>query len=432
MKEASIIILAAGLGTRMKSSLPKVLHEVSDEPMIYHIVNEARKLSEDIHIVLYHQHELIKNRVESYFDDLNYHLQDFQNFPGTGGAVMGIAPKHENVLILSGDMPLVEAKDLKPLLKTDAKVQLCAFRTKNPTGYGRVVTDESLNVKYIVEEKDASLKEKKIDLVNAGVYAFKKDFLEKYLPKLSSDNAQKEYYLTDLLGFATKDEIATKVHIVDEDNFMGVNSKEQLLKAQELMQDRIKSFWMEKGVSFRLGKSSFIGALVSFKGECFIENGVSIVGECEIDSSTIKANSVIESSNIENSTIGPLARVRPGSSIKNSSIGNFVEVKNSSLNGVKAAHLSYLGDCEIGSGTNVGCGTVTCNYDGRKKHKTIIGKNVFIGSGAKLIAPLKIEDNTIIGAGSVINKDVEEHSLALSRPNLKIIKNFYQKYFKKD
>lgn len=431
MSKCSIVIMAAGLGTRMKSKTPKVLHSISGHPMLFHILWQAKLLSDDIHIVLYHEHEKIKQTLKPHFSNLNFHIQDFKNHPGTGGAIMGIEPKYEYTLVLSGDMPLVTSEGLKTLLNSNSTITMSTFNAENPKGYGRVVTNKKNQVSYIVEEKDATLDEKKIDLVNAGVYLFKNDFLNKYTSYLRNDNAQAEYYLTDLIEIAIKNKFSVSSILVDEEEFMGINSKYQLAQAETYMQNRIKNRWMEKGVSMRLSETIFIDALASFEGECMIENGVTIAGKTKIKDSTIKTNSVIESSFIENSTIGPLAHIRPKCNIINSGIGNFVEVKNSNLNGTKAGHLSYLGDSNIKKGTNIGCGTITCNYDGKAKHITNIGENVFIGSGTQIVAPIEIEDDVIIGAGSTITKNIPKDALALTRAPLKIVDGFFSRFFNK-
>ena len=431
MQNLSIIILAAGLGTRMKSSLPKVLHSISGHAMLFHILRQAQKISNDIHVILYHQHELIQEALKNEFGSVHVTLQNFQKYPGTGGALIGVKPLNNRVLILSGDMPLITQETLMPLLESQSPMVLSAFETSTPNGYGRVIINDSSHVLKIVEEKDATPDEKSIKLVNGGVYCVDRDFLDRFLPLLDNNNAQNEYYLTDLIALATQNNIKVEAVRVEEESFMGVNSKVQLALAESKMQEKIKVKWMEEGVSMRLSETIFIDSLATFEGECFIENGVSILGQCHIKSSQIKSNSIIESSKIINSSIGPLARIRPQSEISDSHIGNFVEVKKSKLNGVKAGHLSYLGDATIDEGTNVGCGTITCNYDGKTKHQTHIGKNVFIGSDTQFIAPVTIEDNVLIGAGSTITKNIPKGSLALSRSPLRIKEGFFAKFFAK-
>ena len=426
----SIVILAAGKGTRMKSSLPKVLHKICGKPMIYHIIKEAKKISDDITLILGHQADDVQESIKRYFFDIKIHIQDLSRYPGTGGALKNLDFKKEKILVLNGDMPLIRADELKKFLEIDADIIMSILKLDNPTGYGRVIIKDGKIIK-IVEEKDAIKEELDVKSVNAGVYLIKSRILKEFLPKLSNQNSQKEFYLTDIVLLANKKNYTIKPIFVDENDFKGVNSKYDLSCAEEIMQDRIKKELMKNGITIRLPKSVFIEEGVRFEGECEIESGVVIKGDSFIKKSTIKANSIIEDSYIESSTIGPLARVRPKSFIKDTHIGNFVEVKNSKLMGIKAGHLSYLGDSQIDYGTNIGAGTITCNYDGKSKYKTVIGKNVFIGSDTKLIAPIKIEDDVIIAAGTIVTKDVPKGVLAISREPLKFIKDFYYKFFKK-
>ena len=428
----SIAIMAAGFGTRMKSQKPKVLHTISGFPMLYHIIKEAKKVSNDIHVILYHQADTVKDEMNKYFDGITYILQDHDNFPGTGGAIMGVNPQHEKLLVLNGDMPLLEANDMNMFFNQEAKVVMSSFTCSNPTGYGRVVMDKNYNVQKIVEQKDASENELHIKNVNAGVYLFDTNFLEENLPKLSNKNNQNEYYITDLVSIANEQDINVKAIEVDENTFMGVNSKYHLSIAEELMQKRIKQRFMEAGVSMRLPETIYIESDVEIEGESVIENGVSLLSGAKIINSIVKTNSVVEDSILKDSDIGPMARVRPKSVLINTHLGNFVEVKKSTLNGVKAGHLSYLGDSEIDTGTNIGCGTITCNYNGKAKYKTIIGKNVFVGSDSQLVAPVKIEDDVIIASGTTVTSDVPKGSLAIARAKQKNIDNFFYKFFSKE
>jgi bifunctional UDP-N-acetylglucosamine pyrophosphorylase/glucosamine-1-phosphate N-acetyltransferase len=429
MLDTSVIILAAGKGTRMRSTLPKVLHKISGYEMLYYSIKEAKEISDDITVVLFHQADVVKEAMERYFDDINFVIQDHENYPGTGGAVMGIESRYEKVLVLNGDMPLVKSNELKRFLELDADIVMSVIEADDPSGYGRVVIDSGEVIK-IVEEKDATDDEKRIKSVNAGVYLFKKDILKNYLPKLSNDNAQGEYYLTDVVGLSKSDGYKIAPVVVDEDSFKGVNSKYDLSQAEEIMQRRIKRGFMDEGVIFKLPDTVYLDSDVEIEGESVIENGVTLLKGAKIIDSHIKSNSVIEDSQIINSSIGPLARVRPGSNLVDTHIGNFVEVKKSTLKGVKAGHLSYLGDSEIDEGTNVGAGTITCNYDGKQKHKTKIGKNVFIGSDTQIVAPVTIEDNVMIAAGTTVNQDVKSGSLAISRVKLKSVEGFFEKFFK--
>jgi len=424
----SVIIMAAGAGTRMKSNTPKVLHKISGKEMLYYSISEAKKLTNDIEVVVYHQKEKVIETMNKYFDDIKYVVQDHLNYPGTGGAIKCCNPKQDKVFILNGDMPLVTADELKKFDSIDADIVMSVIHLENPDGYGRVVIEDG-KVKKIVEQKDATDEEKKIQYVNAGVYLIKKEILNAFLPLLSDDNSQKEYYLTDIIDLANKAGKTIKAIEVVEENFKGVNSKFDLANAERIHQNRIKEKWMKAGVIMHLPETIYIENDVSFIGECEIENGCVFKGESVIENSFIKSNSVIEESFVKNSEIGPMARIRPASKIKDSKIGNFVEIKKSTLNDVKAGHLAYLGDSEIESGTNIGAGVITCNYDGKNKYKTKIGKNVFVGSDSQLVAPVTIEDDCMIGAGSTITKDVTKGSLAISRTPQKIIKDFFYKFF---
>ncbi|CAA6811289.1 MAG: N-acetylglucosamine-1-phosphate uridyltransferase (EC / Glucosamine-1-phosphate N-acetyltransferase (EC [uncultured Campylobacterales bacterium] len=426
----SIVILAAGFGTRMKSKLPKVLHRICGKPMIEYLVDESLKLSDDVTIITYHGEELIKEHLNNY-KTLNFITQDIKNFPGTGGAIKDINPKHEKILLLNGDMPLVSSTDLEAFLNEDSDINLGVIDIDNPSGYGRVIIQDK-QIKRIVEQKDASKKELEVTTINTGVYLFKRDILKKYQPKLTNNNAQNEYYITDIIGLAKAENKIISPIYVGEDSFMGVNSPYELSSAELIMANKIKANLMQSGTKMRLPQSIYIESTVSIDEYSSIENGVSILGNTVIKNTHIKANSYIQDSTIINSSIGPMANIRPNSNISDSHIGNFVEVKNSTLNTIKAGHLSYLGDSDINEGTNIGAGTITCNYDGKNKYKTTIGKNVFIGSDTQIVAPVNISDDTIIAAGSTITKDTTKGDLAISRTRQTNIKNFFYKFFNKN
>ncbi|MDS1371136.1 bifunctional UDP-N-acetylglucosamine diphosphorylase/glucosamine-1-phosphate N-acetyltransferase GlmU [Aliarcobacter butzleri] len=427
MGKKSIIILAAGAGTRMKSDTPKVLHKISGKPMLYYSIKEALKLSDDITVVLYHQFEKVKAEIEKYFSNINFVIQDHKNYPGTGGAVMGITPKYEKVLVLNGDMPLIQASELEKF-DIDATIVMSVLELESADGYGRVIIENG-NVKKIVEQKDASEDELKITTANAGIYQFETKFLLENLPKLDNNNAQKEYYITDLVEMAISQGKILKPLVVNEENFKGVNSKVELADAEVIHQNRIKKEFMKAGVIMRLPDTIYIEEGVGIEGESIIENGVSLLGNSKIINSHIKTNSVVEDSIVKDSDVGPMGRVRPGSELTNTHIGNFVETKKAKLTGVKAGHLSYLGDCSIDEGTNIGCGTITCNYDGVNKHQTIIGKNVFVGSDTQFVAPVNIEDDVLIGAGSTVTGNVKKGELYLTRAKAKTIDGFFYKHF---
>jgi len=427
----SIVILAAGKGSRMKSPKAKVLHTVCGKPMLYHIIKSSREISSDITVVISHQKEAVQKSINSYFDDINFCVQDTENFPGTGGAMKNISVKNEKVLVLNGDMPLITSNSLKGFLDNKSDILISIFDLQNQDGYGRVIIKDD-RVQKIVEQKDASEKELKVTTVNAGIYSFSKTVLDKYIPMLSNDNAQEEYYLTDVISMAKTDGIEITPLLVDEESFKGVNSKKDLSDSEEIMQTRIKTDLMNSGVIMQLPSTIYIEEGVTFEGECIVENGCRLSGKSLIVNSHVKAGSVIEDSIIKNSDIGPMAHIRPASHIEDSHIGNFVEVKKSSLKGVKAGHLSYIGDAQVGEGTNIGAGVITCNYDGIKKYQTFIGKNVFVGSDSQLVAPLHIEDDVMIAAGTTVTKGkIEKGSLAISRTKIQTIKEFYYKFFGK-
>jgi bifunctional UDP-N-acetylglucosamine pyrophosphorylase/glucosamine-1-phosphate N-acetyltransferase len=426
----SIVILAAGKGSRMKSTTPKVLHTISGKPMLFHAIDASLKISDDITIVIYHQAPRVREAIEKEYDNINIHIQDAEQFPGTGGALRGVQTKYKKTLILNGDMPLITQTSLDALTGGDADINMSVIKLENPSGYGRVIIENG-TVQEIVEEKDCTSTQKNIKWVNAGIYCINSKLLDRYIPQLNNNNAQEEYYLTDIIKMAVDEDKIVAPIFVKENEFKGVNSKLDLAYAEIIMQNRIKEELMLSGVIMRFPETIYIDCRASFDGECILENGVTILGKSKLINSHIKTNSVIEESIIENSDIGPMGRIRPLSHIKDTHIGNFVEVKKSTLNGVKAGHLSYLGDATIDEGSNIGAGTITCNYDGKAKYQTTIGKNVFVGSDTQIVAPITIEDNVIIGAGTTVTKDIAEGSLAISRTPLKIVAKFYDFFFKK-
>ena len=426
----SVVILAAGKGTRMKSSTPKVLHEISGKSMLFHAIDAAREVSDDVTVVLYHQADHIQEQIEAHYGGILFHRQDVEKYPGTGGAMKGVKTKNERTLILNGDMPLITKDSLLALTSGDADINMSVIKLHNPTGYGRVIIEDE-KVLEIVEQKDCNNAQLLTKTVNAGIYAVNTSLLEKYIPALNNDNAQAEYYLTDIVKMAVDEAKTVNPIYVEEEEFKGVNSKLDLAVAEEILQRRIKTEWMKAGVSMRLPETIYIDARATFEGECILENGVSIQGPSHIIASHIKTHSVIEDAHIENSDVGPMGRIRPNSKIIDTHIGNFVEVKKSTLTGVKAGHLAYLGDSVIDEGSNIGAGVITCNYDGKNKYQTKIGKNVFVGSDTQLVAPVSIEDDVMVAAGSTVTKNVEQGALVLSRTPQKTIKNFFYKFFGK-
>lgn len=427
----SIVILAAGKGSRMKSPKAKVLHEICGRQMLYYSIKAAREITDDVIVVVAHQKDAVIAAMEKHFDNLTFVTQDSDNFPGTGGAMMGVKPKYGDVLVLNGDMPLMTKASIDAFMHNDSDIVMSVIELENPSGYGRVVIENG-QVERIVEEKDASESEKAINTINAGVYAFKHHVLETYIPRLSNANAQAEYYLTDVIALARNDGLSISPLIVEEVEFKGVNSKNDLANAEIIMMDRLRKRWMDEGVIMQLPHTIYIEEGVMFEGECIVENGARLCGNTLIVNSHIKAHSVIEDSIVKNSDVGPLAHLRPQSVLEETHIGNFVEVKKSTLTGVKAGHLSYLGDATIGEGSNIGAGTITCNYDGVKKYQTIIGKNVFVGSDTQLVAPVEIADNVMIAAGTTVTSGkYESDILILSRTPIRKVAGFFTKFFGK-
>ncbi|MDR0747002.1 MAG: bifunctional UDP-N-acetylglucosamine diphosphorylase/glucosamine-1-phosphate N-acetyltransferase GlmU [Helicobacteraceae bacterium] len=422
--------MAAGAGTRMKSQTPKVLHMLSGRRLIDYPILAAQSVSDDVQVVLFHQREQVEAHIAKSFDGVRCVCQDHENLPGTAGAVMAAKPKYDRVVVLNGDMPLVTPEFTRLLANRTEEAAISVFATANPSGYGRVVMSKD-RVRRIVEEKDASEEEKKINIVNAGVYSFSKQFLSEFLKKVENSNEQKEFYLTDLISLAVKNKKTVSALWGDELILMGINSKADLSAAERIHQGLIKNDLMNRGILVRMPETVFIDASATFEGECAVENGAMILGQSRIVRSVIKAHSIVEDSIIVDSDIGPMAHIRPNSEIINTHIGNFVETKKAKLNGVKAGHLSYLGDATIDEGTNIGAGTITCNYNGKNKYQTTIGKNVFIGSDTQLVAPIAIPDNVLIGAGSTVVKDPKEGDLVLSRSEQKSIAGFFFKFFGK-
>jgi len=424
----SIVILAAGKGSRMKSTTPKVLHEISGKSMLFHAVDAAQQISDDITIVLYHQAQRVQEALESNYDNLHFHLQDVEQFPGTGGAMKNVVTKYGKTLILNGDMPLITQDSLLALTKGEADINMSVIKLENPHGYGRVLISND-QVQEIVEQKDCNEAQLKTQTVNAGIYCVNTQLLNRYIPQLSNNNAQEEYYLTDIVKMAVDEEKTVTPIYVQEEEFKGVNSKYDLAQAEIIMQNRIKKTLMNAGITMRFPDTIYIDSRAKFEGESTLENGVTILGNSTIINSHLKTNTIVEDSMIINSSVGPMARIRPQSHLAESHVGNFVEIKKSTLTGVKAGHLSYIGDASIDEGSNIGAGVITCNYDGKAKYKTIIGKNVFVGSDSQLVAPVTVADDVMIAAGTTVNKDVEKGSLAISRSPLKAIPNFFYKFF---
>nr|WP_314575437.1 bifunctional UDP-N-acetylglucosamine diphosphorylase/glucosamine-1-phosphate N-acetyltransferase GlmU [uncultured Pseudomonas sp.] len=433
-----IVILAAGQGTRMRSALPKVLHPVAGNSMLGHVIHSARQLSpQGIHVVIGHGADLVREQLAA--DDLNFVLQDKQL--GTGHAVAQAVPvlTADTVLILYGDVPLIEVETLQRLLTlvNDQQLGLLTVTLDDPAGYGRIVRDEHDRVTAIVEHKDASEAQKAIREGNTGILAVPGKRLADWLGRLSNNNAQGEYYLTDVIAMAVNDGLTVATaQPLNAMEVQGANDRKQLADLERHYQLREARRLMALGVTLRdpsrfdvrgevtVGRDVMIDINVILEGRVVIEDDVSIGPNCVIKDSTlrkgaiIKANSHLEGAIVgEAADAGPFARLRPGSVLgPRAHVGNFVELKNAEMGeGAKAGHLTYLGDAVIGARTNIGAGTITCNYDGANKHKTVLGEDVFIGSNNSLVAPVTIATGANTAAGSTINQDVAAEQLAVAR-----------------
>lgn len=434
-----ILVLAAGKGTRMRSDLPKVLHPVGGKALVQHVVDTARQVGgEQILIIVGHGAEKVEERMAA--PDVKFALQAQQL--GTGHAVQQALPHLRNdatVLILYGDVPLTRAETLQKLIAqvSDNQMGLLTVNMQDPTGYGRIVRDASGKVIAIVEHKDANDAQRKIAEINTGIMAVKAKHLQKWLPQLNNDNAQGEYYLTDIIAMAKADGIAIQVeqpNAVEE--VEGINNRQQQAALERFYQKQKANELMVAGVTLLdparidirgnliVGRDVVIDVNCVFEGDVELGDGVVIEPNSIIVNSKIGAGSHIKAyTHIEDSVlaancdIGPYARLRPGTNLADDvKIGNFVETKKAVIaKGSKVNHLSYIGDAVIGTGVNIGAGTITCNYDGVNKSKTEIGDNAFIGSNSALVAPVKIGVGATVGAGSVITKNVGDADLAIGR-----------------
>ncbi len=435
----SIIVLAAGQGKRMNSALPKVLHPLAGKPLLAHVLDTATTLNPvAVHVVYGHGGDAVRKALPSV--SVQWSLQSEQL--GTGHAVqqaMPQVPDDHLVLILYGDVPMIRADTLGRLLTLAAgkSMALLTVRLQDPTGYGRIVRDRRGAVRKIVEEKDATTAQRKINEGNSGVMAVPARLLRRWLAKLKSDNAQGEYYLTDIIAMAVHDKIAVRPLVANTvAEVLGVNDKSQLAmleaeyrqqRAQELLRAGVTLIDPQRidvRGTLTVGRDVEIDVNVVFEGSVHLADGVRIGPNCVLRDvsvgagTTIKPNCVFEHAEIgSNCELGPFTRIRPGTVLADAvHLGNFVEVKKSRVGrGSKVNHLSYIGDTSIGETSNIGAGTITCNYDGANKYRTEIGNNAFIGSGSMLVAPVRIGDGATIGAGSTISKDAPPGQLTLER-----------------
>ncbi|HKM36766.1 MAG TPA: bifunctional UDP-N-acetylglucosamine diphosphorylase/glucosamine-1-phosphate N-acetyltransferase GlmU [Thiopseudomonas sp.] len=442
-----IVILAAGQGTRMRSALPKVLHPIAGQSMLAHVVQTARSLKpQSIQVVIGHGAELVREQLAA--DDVTFVIQNEQL--GTGHAVAQAVPylKADNTLVLYGDVPLIEAATLESLLEqlSADSMALLTVILDNPAGYGRIVRNSEAAVQAIVEHKDANPEQLKICEGNTGILAAPRVAITDWLSRLSNSNAQGEYYLTDIIAMAVADGLSVNTETAaDAMEVQGANDRLQLSELERHYQQRAARRLMAQGVTLldperfdlrgevTVGRDVLIDVNVILEGTVQIADNVSIGPNCVIKNSilragaVIKANSHLDGADVgEGADCGPFARLRPGTVLAaRAHVGNFVELKNTHLGeGAKAGHLTYLGDTDIGARTNVGAGTITCNYDGVNKFKTVMGADVFIGSNSSLIAPLNIGDGATTGAGSTITEDVPAHALSIGRGRQRNLENW--------
>ncbi len=449
MTKLSAIILAAGKGTRMKSDTIKVLHKLLDKPMLEYIYDALKPLNtEKIITVVGHQ----KDKVLEIYKEKSFFAEQLEQL-GTGHAVLQakdyFTNADEEVIILCGDTPLLTSQTLTELFEYHREGgfagTVLTAKVDSPTGYGRIIRNQGNEVEKIIEEKDASPEEKLINEVNSGIFVFNSKLLFELLPQVGNDNSQGEYYLPDVLKLMVKKGYKVGAQVMKDPNEMaGINDRVKLYEAEQILKDRINKFWMLEGVTIIDPTSTYIGTNVKIDTDTiiypmtFIEGNSrigkgSIIGpntkikDSQIGNNTEIIQSVVLESQIgDNATVGPFAYVRPNCQVGNHTrVGNFVELKNTTLgDNSKSAHLTYLGDAIIGENVNIGCGTITVNYDGKNKYTTTIESDVFVGSNSNLVAPVTLKKGSFIAAGSTINKNVPENSLAIARSRQVVKENW--------
>ncbi|SCG84236.1 UDP-N-acetylglucosamine pyrophosphorylase [Proteiniborus sp. DW1] len=437
------IILAAGEGTRMKSKLPKVLHKICGRPLLSHVINTAKSSGIDKNIVIVgNRSDLVRKTIEEEVTFIEQPMGEGVPY-GTGFAVMqarDFIEDDSHVIILYGDTPLITNETVNNIIdfhkKGNYEATVLSADFDDPTGYGRIIRDKNGNVEAIVEHKDASERQREIKEINSGIYCFNGKSLKIALDRLDNNNAQNEYYITDAIKILN--DLGLKVggyKILDNEEIFGINSRQQLAEAEKIMRKRINSTHMTNGVTIINPENTYIDADVRIERDTIIYPGVIIEGKTRIGEDSIighnsrivdsvignrveiQISTIIESKIDDDAHIGPYAYLRPNSEIgRNVKIGDFVEVKNSKIDdNSKASHLSYIGDAIVGKGVNIGCGTVFVNYDGKKKHKTIVQDNAFIGCNTNLISPVEVEEGAYIAAGSTITERVPKGSLSIAR-----------------
>jgi bifunctional UDP-N-acetylglucosamine pyrophosphorylase/glucosamine-1-phosphate N-acetyltransferase len=434
-QKVAAVILAAGKGTRMKSAKHKVLHEIAGKPMLFHLMDTVKKIGCDKQVVVVGSG---RDQIETALDaaDSNASLTVQKEQLGTGHAVMSALPALKgfsgDVVILFGDTPFISEETMARMLSernaaSQPAIVVLGFEAADPGRYGRLVTSAK-GLEKIVEYKDASDEERAITLCNSGMMVIDGEKIGGWLNSLSNDNAAGEYYLTDIIAAARAYGESVAVVNADEAEVMGVNSRSDLAAAEAVFQDRVREQMMAAGVTLVDPVSTFFSHDTVIANDVHIEPNVVFGSGVEIEANvTIKAFSHLEGVQInKGASVGPFARLRPGARIgENAKIGNFVEVKKADIqSGAKVSHLSYIGDAVVGEDANIGAGTITCNYDGFFKYKTEIGAGAFIGSNSALVAPVKIGDGAIVGAGSVISSEVDADALGVTRAPQKSIKGF--------
>jgi bifunctional UDP-N-acetylglucosamine pyrophosphorylase/glucosamine-1-phosphate N-acetyltransferase len=445
----STVILAAGQGKRMHSDTPKVLHRIAGKALLEHVVNTASLLNNKESPIVVYGHE--GDKVKQALAALNVTWVEQTEQLGTGHALLQalthIADDHR-VLVLYGDVPLIQIDTLKKFIQATPEnaLGILTAHFPDPTGLGRILRDADGNITSIIEDKDADASQKNIHEINSGIYLVPATLLKRWLPAIKNQNAQKEYYLTDIFGQAASENIP--IHSATPSTYeevLGINDRLQLAKLERFYQNQMAEKFMRQGVTLQdparfdvrgdtsIGRDTSIDINVIFEGHVTIGAQCTIGPNCVLrnvivgDRVDIKANSVLDGAEIaEDCTIGPFARLRPGSMLApRSHVGNFVEIKNSEIGtGSKVNHLSYVGDSEVGKNVNIGAGTITCNYDGMNKHRTVIGDNAFIGSNSALIAPITIGEGATIGAGTTLSRDAAPHQLTVARAPQRSIANW--------
>ena len=434
------VVMAAGAGTRMKSEMPKVLHKVCGKPMVTHVTSQAAKAgAENIIVIIGHGADQVRETIDD--KKLRFVLQPVQL--GTGHAVMqaaGELPEEGGVFVLNGDTPLITAETLKSFgefhEKSGNAVTVLSAEFEDPFGYGRVIRDSDGQVLKIVEQKDTSAEEAQVKEINAGIYCFDAAFLKKNLPLIKNDNAQKEYYITDLIGMAVEQGAGAGAYTVENpDEIAGINSRQQLASVSKIMTRRIIEKHMAGGVTFIDPDRVYIESDVIIKKDTEIWPGVELKGSTKIGADCIiGSDTIIEDSRIDDGTdilksvikeshvgagthVGPFAYMRPGTEVGDGcKVGDFVELKNAKFeDGSKAAHLAYIGDADVGKDVNVGCGVIFANYDGVSKHRSTVGDRVFIGSNSNLVAPVTLKDDAYIAAGTTVTVEIPEGALCVGR-----------------